>query len=92
MTTLPPFAVPTIHLNGTSGEELARQVKDAADAVYTAIGALRNAAPNARDYYPQGDNAFRDATAAHWAHVESLQATYTALADVYEALIDAGAV
>lgn len=44
---------PTIHLNGTSREELASQFSEAAAAIREAITANAAAAPNARDYYPQ---------------------------------------
>ena len=43
--------VPTIHLNGTSHDELLRQILDAKEAIRKAVEALANAAPNMRDYY-----------------------------------------
>jgi len=43
--------LPAMHVNGTSQEELLRQVQEAASAVNGAIDALRRAAPHGRDYY-----------------------------------------
>jgi len=57
--------IPTIHLNGTSKEELARQLEDAHSAITFAQTKLRQAAPNAPDYYPQGPDAIYQATDDH---------------------------
>lgn len=56
---------PTIHLNGTSGDTLRDQYLDAAAALDRAIEVMQDAAPNARDYYPQGADAFREALLEH---------------------------
>jgi hypothetical protein len=45
---------PTVHMNGTSAGELARQLRTARRAMQVAFEALQEASPNARDYYPQG--------------------------------------
>lgn len=42
---------PTIHLNGTSKEELLEKYITAQEAVQTAIDAVMNTYPHARDYY-----------------------------------------
>ena len=47
--------IPTIHLNGTSGRNLFAQVREARNAVGTALEVHAAAAPHGRDYYPQGD-------------------------------------
>ena len=52
------ITLPTVHLNGTSAEELLGQVTQAAKKIHEAMAALANASPNGRDYYPQGDRAF----------------------------------
>jgi hypothetical protein len=57
--------LPTIHLNGTSKSELERRIESAAQALDNAIELLAEAAPNARDYYPQGDGAFSEAQREH---------------------------
>lgn len=57
--------IPTIHNNGTSGSILLQQVLDSKHALQEAVKALCQAAPNGRDYYPQGPDAFRQAQAEH---------------------------
>lgn len=56
---------PTIHLNGSGKRHLADTYRDANEALYQAIKALEQAAPNARDYYPQGPDAYRQASKEH---------------------------
>ena len=56
---------PTIHLNGTSQQELLGNVCQAGDAVADALTAMGKAYPNARDYYPQGPGAYKEALAEH---------------------------
>ncbi len=59
------LTVPSVHMNGTSREELLRQVQAAGHAVWQARDALAKASPNARDYYPQGALAYPVARAEH---------------------------
>ena len=47
-------AVPCVHSNGTSAEELRDQLQAAVDAWREADHALAMAAPNSRDHYPTG--------------------------------------
>ncbi|MGH7164989.1 MAG: hypothetical protein ACREIS_05625 [Nitrospiraceae bacterium] len=51
--------LPTIHSNGTSWRALLSEVIVAARAMRLAEDALREAWPNGRDYYPQGDQALQ---------------------------------
>lgn len=80
---------PTIHLNGTSREELLRQVCDAVAAVRTAIGALVDMSPNGRDYYPQGSDAINLAVKEHHARLEKLRAVQDELNAMAESIADA---
>ena len=77
------LAIPTIHLNGTSPVELRQQYQDAAMAVSAAIDVLAKSAPNGRDYYPQGDDAFAGAQRQHRARMEKLQSVYAELEEVF---------
>lgn len=63
---------PTIHLNGTSKDELLRQISEAYDALGTAYDKLSEMAPNGRDYYPQGPDAFHKAQHEHLARVQQV--------------------
>lgn len=66
-------STPTVHLNGTSREELQNQLQEAIWATENAIRKLANAAPNGRDYYPQGQNAWGRANDEHVARLGKLQ-------------------
>ena len=55
------MALPTVHLNGTSREELVQLRLDVVKAIREAVVALRKAAPHGRDYYVQGPDAYKTA-------------------------------
>jgi hypothetical protein len=59
------LAVPTVHLNGTSRESLLDVRGAAYDAIQAAYRAVREIAPNGRDYYPAGPVAMAAAEVAH---------------------------
>lgn len=80
--------VPTIHLNGTSSDELIRRNRAAGDAAYTLLAALDEAWPNARDYYPQGDDAYPKARDEHQSRVERVQSVLNELAALNEAILN----
>lgn len=61
--------IPTIHLNGTSKESLIEDLCAASNALRAAYDALKQTAPNGRDYYPQGPKALEDATAEHFSRL-----------------------
>ena len=75
--------VPTIHMNGTSKESLLDDACNVMNAIYKAIDVACAAAPNARDYYTQGNEAYSKARDEHDARIERLEAVrkeYEALA------------
>jgi hypothetical protein len=62
MRTAPPSPiVPTIHLNGTSGQDLKAEYYAAYEAIEAAVEALAAATLNARDYYVQSADAYYEA-------------------------------
>jgi hypothetical protein len=63
---------PTIHLNGTSKNELYRQLQEAHAALQDAQRMLAEAGPNARDYYLQGSDAIYRAQDEHYARMLKL--------------------
>ena len=65
--------LPTIHLNGTSAKALLEQTTVACDDAHNLLKALAEAAPNERDYYPQGDSAFEEARREYEARVEAVR-------------------
>lgn len=75
---------PSVHINGTSANELMRQLQEAHRAGRKFVEALEDASPNARDYYPQGDSAFSAARKEHEARVQAVVSVMKEL----EALLD----
>ena len=87
------LAKPTVHLNGTSRESLQEQLSQAGGAIQLALKALNEAAPHARDYYPQGDGevyteSFRTAVAQHEDRYARLQSVLDELTELYGAVSD----
>lgn len=56
---------PTIHVNGTSAVNLANGYHDARLSLMESVRLLDQAAPNGRDYYPDGPDAILLAMADH---------------------------
>lgn len=75
---------PTIHLNGTSKEALLEQWEEAYNALRIAIEKLAAAAPNGRDYYPQGPDAFAKATEEHRERLRKLTTVHAELQELAE--------
>lgn len=65
---------PTVHLNGTSGQDLFNQVMGVRRAVEAANAMLTEAWPNSRDYYVQGDGAYAEVRKEWEEHSRKLQA------------------
>jgi len=85
MTTL---TKPTIHLNGTSRGELERQYEEAGHALQAALTALMEAAPNGRDYYPQGDTAIYAAQREHVARLKAVDTVLKEVRELYDAIAE----
>ncbi len=75
---------PVVHLNGTGREALEDQWQEAASAIHAASRVLHRAAPNARDYYPRGMDAFERARKAFTELAEALAQAEAACVGVYE--------
>lgn len=79
---------PTIHLNGTSRAELMEQFQNAHNALYQAMRALEDCAPNGRDYYPQGDSALSVAVAEHVARILAVKSVDADICALIEAIAE----
>lgn len=67
------FAFPSIHLNGTSQGQLLAQYMRAHSAVLKAIEAVQQNGPHPRDYYVQGNDAWRQAEREHVERMQKLK-------------------
>ena len=81
--------IPTVHLNGTSRQALVDGYNEACTALQGALGALQDAEPNARDYYPQGDGVFAAARAQHAERIAVVRKVFDELQTIYDALVQA---
>jgi hypothetical protein len=81
--------VPTIHRNGTSRDGLMEPLKEALEALRKAGDAVVKTSPNGRDFYPQGNDALRDAQYEHLVRVTRLKVVYDELMELALAIQDA---
>lgn len=65
---------PTIHLNGTIATRLLEPLSAAFDKLEEAYAALKETAPNGRDYYVQGDHAMGRAVNEHMKRLARIDA------------------
>ena len=80
--------LPTIHINGTSTSELLDGYMDAMDALLTAINALEQRPPNARDYYISEGADFHEAFAEHKNRVATIVAVRREINQLAEHVAD----
>jgi len=73
---------PLIHLNGTSATDLEAQMRVCCDALRAAMNALYQASPNARDYYPLGDEAFAEAKSRHERWTSSVVSVFNGCQEI----------
>ena len=71
--------IPTIHLNGTQGEELLSLQETACLSLRLSLAAMQDAGPHGRDYYPQGDTAFSQAVSEYQVRVTQVTAALNEL-------------
>jgi hypothetical protein len=89
MPTTKTLTHPTIHLNGSGRQHLLDGYSNARDKVRELESALMAAAPNGRDYYPQGESAIGRAIAEHCSRLDRLRALDAELAELQQAVADA---
>ena len=76
--------IPTVHLNGDSYNSLFESHEEAMDTVAVAIHAVGGTAPNGRNFYCQGDDAFaiETATNEHQDRMRRLREVYEELQEI----------
>ena len=80
------LVAPSVHPNGTGGDDLYTQYATGADALRVAIDAIPR--PHARDYYVQGGDAFERARRQYERHVTRLRAALDDLCLIQENVQD----
>jgi hypothetical protein len=79
---------PTLHMNGTNGDDLISSLCDAMSAIQAAERKLGEAAPNGRDYYVQGPTALDAATKEHYSRLQRLHAVREELGEIVSNICD----
>lgn len=85
-TSTTQLAIPSVHMNGTSRQELIRLNLEAIEAIDAAMEALGRAGPNGRDYYPQGPDATMEARRQHANRMHNLRAARDELTQITETI------
>lgn len=80
--------IPIIHSNGTSRDELCRQLEEVGNVLHSALYSLSQAAPHGRDYYPRSPDAYSKAAAEHRSRVERLRSVLVEIEALHEAIVD----
>jgi hypothetical protein len=78
------LVLPTIHLNGTSKEELFNDLSNALYAIQLARECVQATAPHGRDYCTKSGNALQQALAQHASRLRALQTVYDELQAIAE--------
>jgi hypothetical protein len=84
-----PLTAPTLHLNGSGFAHLDEGYLAAVEALRAALEAVQATGPNARDYYPAGDGAYRAALAEHKNRLAKVREVLDELCAVHSVLVDA---
>jgi hypothetical protein len=87
--TITDLIIPTVHLNGTSREELVRVRCDVFHALRDVEKALCQMSPNGRDYYVV-PGSLRKAQAQHQRRMETIKSLMDELTAEAEAIQDQG--
>lgn len=81
--------LPSINLNGTSADELCREIQEAHDALTKAREALANMTVHGRDHYVKADKeSFNKARAEHDTRFKRIDATLAELGEIHQGIRD----
>lgn len=90
--TTSDLVIPTAHINGTSEEELMRQLQQAVSFLEAGRQALAQTAPHGRDYYVQSDKgALTKATQQHEARMRKVKDVIDELTEIGTAIVERNA-
>lgn len=79
---------PTVHLNGTNGDDLLAQVCVPMNNIRWALEALNSSGPHGRDYYLHGSEAFPRAVEEHKSRVLRLESVFKELEAIYANVLE----
>lgn len=82
---------PLIHLNGSGAIALLDALNNAYHRCQDAMEAIRKTAPNGRDYYPLGDNAYKQAREEYDSRIERINSVAMELSELLIHVMDQAA-
>ena len=82
------MVLPTVHLNGTSRDDLVEQRLAIVDALRLVANAIADGWPNGRDYYPQGQDAIQAARELWRGRLDTLAFMRQEIEDEARAILD----
>lgn len=82
MSAAPNLTMPTLHMNGTGPRMLLESYVEAYLAVGAAMEAMSKIEFNGRDYYPQGEGAWKKAREEHDSRFDRLRAVKSELEEI----------
>ena len=82
------MVLPTVHLNGTSRDDLVEQRLAIVDALRLVANAIADGWPDARDYYPQGQDAILAARELWRGRLDTLDFMRQEIEDEARAILD----
>lgn len=83
--------IPTIHLNGTSKEQLLRELEEILIALEGAKKKMEKQTIHGRDYYPQGHEALQAAVKEGIGRFQRLRSITREFEELYEKISEGGA-
>jgi hypothetical protein len=82
------IVLPTIHLNGTGEKMLMEGYRAAYEACSKAADAFYQLEFNGRDYYPQGDGAWKKAHEEHCSRIARIDSVKVELLTIMMHIVD----
>lgn len=82
-----PLSIPSIHLNGTSADELCREISEASRAISEASRVLAKMTVHGRDHYVKADKeSYKFARAEQEARFKALEKINIELCEIYNGI------
>lgn len=83
------LSIPSIHLNGTSGDALCEEIREAHFAIAEAIAKLSQMTVHGRDHYIKADpESFTKARDEHVRRLDMLRQVNEELMEIYQGIRD----
>jgi len=79
---------PRIHLNGSDGSLILRDLSNSIESLRKSAALLECASPHSRDYYVIGETAFNKAREEHVERAKKIRSVMAELVEIQESVLD----